>query len=226
MDTLKEIQKALKRESAATVLDRYTDNILIQLLRRQKRPSGIVLWCWMAFLGIMIIVFLGAFARFWKLPNTPFIFFIFQIHLVQHLFKIKPEVLEPIKLRLEKASLPTLLDAYTLNIPQIDETIQAALAKRLAVATTEDLEMLAPEQRKQLVRFTLIQARVNPLTYPLDQPYLLPETQAQAATVGFLALASLKLPGAQHISSQKIRTTNPNLKQAIEEYQLAMKAFV
>lgn len=225
-NALKELQQALKQKDPVSVFALYSDDTLIQLLHRQQRPRRVVLWCLVCVFVIYLLAMLGAFAHLWKLPSSPAYLFFSQVHMVQYLFRLKPELLEQVKPRLEQASVSTLLDAYALRIPQLEQVIREALAKRLAVVTTEELELLTPAQRKQLVRFTIFQAQLNIGTYSLGTPFVLPEAQAQAATVGFLALASLKQPGAHRISPQKIRTKNANLKRAIEEYQLMMKVSV
>lgn len=224
-ETLWELQKALTHENTALALERHTDDTLIQLLHRLQLPSKIISRFQTILKLIVMLIYIGIYFDLWSLPIIPilvcFVLFIFPIDLY---FKINPEVLEQVNQRLGQASLQTLLEAYTLNIPELKRAIFATLPVRLSIATTEDLEALTPEHRKQLVRFTLECTRPDLATYTIGRFISLSDDRTSAATAGFLALASLKQPGAERVSLQWMRTKNPNLKRAVEEYKLAMKA--
>ena len=222
-DTLRELRKALKRGDATHALERHTDETLIQLLRRLTLPIQIVSWVGTIALFSIAILYTGMIFHLLQISahQVAFLALVFPLG---RFVKIKPDVLKAVKLRLEQASLPTLLDADALRILELEATIQKTLSKRLAVAATEDLEALTAHQRKQLLRFTQAQLRMDLTGYHIGKPYFLPEDRAQAATVGFLALASLKQPGAERVSPQRVQTTSSNLKRAIDEYLLVMKA--
>ena len=120
---------------------------------------------------------------------------------------------------LKGASLPLLLEITALDISRLCYAIRVGMIKQLILATKEDLESLTANQRQQLVRFTLNQLRPTLMGSPN-----LEALQRQAATLGYLALATLREPGAERPNRRSVNAKYANLSAAIKEYLVAMKA--
>ncbi len=217
-DALKELRKALGECNAAPLVSTHSDEALIRLLKLHFRPTALA-WRYMSVAAVFwFLVFLGALFNVWKLPVwLNGVIFVPALLFNRGMPQIKSDAWLPIQIRLEKAGLPVLLDAYALNIFPLRFSIQAGLARRLMVASRDELEALTPMQRKSLVRFTLAQLRPQWVGYPLVQ-----EPEIRAATLGYLALATLKQRGAEKPDRRGLRPEHTNLRAAIEEYLEAM----
>lgn len=217
-DALKELRKALGECNAAPLVSTHSDEALIHLLKLHFRPTVTAGRYIIIATLFWLVMFLGALFNVWKLPVwlSGFIF-IPAMLIIKGMPQIKSDAWLPIQIRLEKAGLPVLLDAYALNIFPLRFSIQAGLTRRLMVASRDELELLTPMQRKSLVRFTLAQLRPQWVGYPLVQ-----EPEIRAATLGYLALATLKQRGAEKPDRRGLRPEHTNLRAAIEEYLEAM----
>ncbi len=167
----------------------------------------------------MLVFMLGSILHFWKPTIVPFTGLIGLISLFKNsVMAAKPEAWEPVKRRLERAELPTLLDALALNILPLSDAIRAGLTTQLSTATTDILEALTPAQRKQLVRFVPAQLNCSVWTRPIGPIQPLSAEKVQAATVGLLALATLRQTGAETLDWRGVDRVTSNLMAAHDEY--------
>lgn len=120
---------------------------------------------------------------------------------------------------IKAAPLTLLLELHTLNISRLSHAIRIGMIKQLTLATKEDLEELTPEHHKELRGFTLYQLR--PMV--TKSPHL-EALQHQAATLGYLAMATLKIPGAENPRDSGFHTQDANLCKAIDEYHEALRS--
>jgi hypothetical protein len=218
-EALKELGKALRQGDTTTTVARHTDAQLIALLQRCQKPSRV----WQILLIVSVVSVLintiGSLLHLWKLPFFSFFgIFGFSSVFQNGIAHAKPEAWEPVKQRLERAELPTLLDALALNIPALTDAIRAGLSAQLSTATTDALEDLTAVQRQQLVRFVRAQLNASLWATPLGKAAILSDAQIQAATVGLLALATLKQPGAERLDWRVVRGDADRLRAAHQEY--------
>ncbi|MGC4047547.1 MAG: hypothetical protein QM758_27450 [Armatimonas sp.] len=215
-DTLKKLQEALKSGTATRMVEQQSDDSLLRLLtlyQQKRRFRWFYLAPFLALALLQILVAFGNLMNWWRWSTIQFhLFFLPFLFFQRKKHELSAEAWLPVMLRLESASLPTLLEAHRLKISPLNNALRTGLTKRLSIATAEELESLTPDQRKELVRFTL------------SQLHTLSHERNQAAIVGFLALATLKQPGAEHVSPNTISETHVNLRRAVEEYQTIMKA--
>lgn len=204
----KDISRALKRGDEAQ-LERYSDARFIAILEAQhKRLDAMYV---ALLIGLIVSVFLLVVALasdtrwLWLIPLCQAPWFVLFLRIR------KRRTWTLIRRRLEQLPLGTLLENshYTL--------IVKVLTQRLATATNEELTVLSMEQRQKLVELSIDMA-----TSGADDNSL-PDDYARAATLGFLALATLKQSGAEHFSPTKVLPHYINLRRAIEEYQSAMR---
>ncbi|MGC4047553.1 MAG: hypothetical protein QM758_27480 [Armatimonas sp.] len=215
---MKELRQALSSGNTTTIVNSHSDEALIRLLKMHYRPAAFVLRYLIFASAFWLVVFLGALLHFWPLPVWLNAIIFLPGLLILRLPQVKEGAWSAIQQRIEKAELPVLLDAHALNVFVLRYSIQAGLIRRLTVASPEELEALAPEQRKSLVRFTLKQLRPQWVGY-----HIVPDTETHAATLAYLALATLKQPGAEKPDRRGIHSTShTNLRAAIEEYLEAM----
>ncbi|MGC4047549.1 MAG: hypothetical protein QM758_27460 [Armatimonas sp.] len=213
-EALSELRKALKGNRLAPVLERQPDRYLLRFLNRHfTYPWWIIAMrlIGLAAIGIQLTLFLSG-KTSWPI-NPGFILFLLPDFLLTARSSASPEVVQAIRQRLESASLPTLLDAYQLNPFIFRSDILELLLERLTLATPSELEILTLSQRKSLVQFTL--GHVNSIDL------LIPEVE-EAVIVGFLAMATLKLPGAEQVRLEAVNERHANLRLAIAEYKAAM----
>jgi len=226
-DALIEIQRAFQSGTASQLAVKQNDVRLLQLLttyaQRQNLAWYFLVPCLLLALFQLTAV-VGRHFHLWSLPSYPMhLIFLPVLFFQKRRYKIEASEWMLIKGQLESATLPTLLDIHQLKISPLSETVQAVLTKRLGAATTDELDLLTPTQRKELVRFTLAQVTPGKMQYYSVPPLRISQERNQAAIVGFLALATLKQTGAEHILPTMVSPRYSNLRRAIEEYQSAMK---
>lgn len=217
---LKNLRRALKTGEAVTIANTYDDQSLIELLQEFKRPTSNFQVALILYILLLVMVPMGEILHI----GTLFVFLaIVGLPILLILWvsqtKIHPRSLESLQARLEDAAISTLLQAYDLNIPDLKSAIQAGLIKQLGTATAEELRGLTPTRRQLLVRFTLDQ-----FTPQESQFAPIPEANAQAATLGYLALATLRQKGAEYPYVSLFGTLPDNLQKSIDEYQSVMRS--
>lgn len=207
-EVLKELQLALK-QGDETKLDRYGDIRFIEAFKEQdRRVDAMLKALYFGLLGFLpLLLHAFTFNYTWLL-----IFAMLQVPWVILFLRIqKPKDWERMRHRLAEFPLPLLVENCNYNL------IAQILAKRLLKTTDDELISLSASQRHNLVLFTVAMAK------PITGERKLRAERAQSATAGFLALATLKQPGAELLLPASVLAQHPNLRCAIEEYQSAMK---
>lgn len=215
----RDLQQALKTDNASIVLARHSDTQLLRLLRHHARYTTWLMV--LVLIGAAIIV--GQQLLFYFGPakspaNRVTLLLIIPGCILVQRSKLKPATQKAIEARLRTATLATLLDAYFLGIPALNNVILEEIVKHLTRTTTDELEALSIWRRRQLVLFTLAQFRPQQVG-----SFDLAETQVQAATLGYLALATLKEPGAERPDRRGLNEKHINLREAIVVYLTALR---
>ncbi|MGC4047550.1 MAG: hypothetical protein QM758_27465 [Armatimonas sp.] len=214
-EALKEFRLALKSGEVESTIAQHSDETLLRLLRYRNNHWRRILYGIATVLLLIIVTAIGT----WLTGTLLFVgsFFTFTIANQSEAKRKSAKTWATIGKRIEAASLPTLLEAYGLSIPDLSSAIRTGMIKQLTLATHEDLLTLTPWQRHQLVRFTLGQLHSFWGAYPMVNA-----SQRQAATLGYLALATLRQPGAERPDTSGINATHVNLKKAIADYRAAL----
>lgn len=198
-EALQEFREALESGDTERVIERHDDAMLLLLLRHRRNSWGA------AFRDEAITLLTLGFQIFSGVAWT---------HRDDSESKRKSaKAWQTISQRVEVSSLNMLLAAHQLNIKELSSAIQAGMIQRLNRATNEELELLTAMERRELVRFALRQLRPQWVGYPV-----LDAAQRQAATLGYLALATLKQPGAERPNRTGMNATHTHLSKAIDEY--------
>ncbi len=227
-NALKELRKTLNGGTATRIVAEQSDASLQKFLLAYQRKRNLAWYLVVPCLPLIlfqIAATVGYHFHLWSFPHYPYhLLMVPSLLFWKYMYQIKPEGWKLIESRLESAALSTLLDIRRLRISQLSPTVQTEVIKRLAVATTDELETLTSKQRMELVRFTLTQIHQRQLPYRHGASFLLSQERNQAAIAGFLALATLRQRGTEQITPDTVSESRINLRRAIEEYHFAMKA--
>lgn len=219
-EELKEFRRALRTGNTISVTSRYSEEEVITLLKNHlyEGSSGRRIWVLLSLFSSVLLFQLSRYMDSWPLFGLAILLVAPTIYFVS-IYASKSESWKALAQKIQTASLPTLLDAFALGIPDLMDGLQETIASKLPATPDDVLEELTPTQRKQLVKFTLAQMQLL-----WSKPRVIGDKHAQAAALGYLALATLKHPGAEHPNRRGIEAHHTNLVQAIEEYLIALKA--